>query len=289
MEQVGAVGDVVRGRGMTLGATEQHDGSLLQIACALDRRHDHRGRAVGLEAAIEEAERFRHPRRREVVVHRQLAAAHHGLLVEVRVLAAGERDRPGVGRQRAVELLMTGRDPAVELRGGARAVRKVEVDERVGDCGTVDALAGPTGAGAGAERRVAVPTDDDEHRVGDARGHRGRGVHDARAGARAAHVRGRRVTHVGHAEVRGELFDRRVTGRRHDPVDVGGRQPRVGDRVGRGREHELDRQSIRRPFVRGLGDARDRDRAREAACHGGADYGINARATVDAWNWLASP
>ena len=140
-------------------------GGLREVARALERRDHHGRRAVGLEAAVEEAERLRHPRRREVLVHRERAVAHHRLLVVVRVLAAGERDRAGIGGQGSVELLMTGGDPAVELRRGARAVGKVEVDEGVGDRAAVDATPRAPHAGTVAEGRVAVPTDHDEHRV----------------------------------------------------------------------------------------------------------------------------
>ena len=65
------------------------------------------------------------------------------------------------------------------------------------------------------------------------------------------------------AEVRGELLDRRVPGRRDDAVDVGDREPGVGDRgVGR-LEHQLHRQPSAPAHVVGLADADDRRRARQ--------------------------
>ena len=59
------------------------------------------------------------------------------------------------------------------------------------------------------------------------------------------------------AEVGRELLARRVAGRRHDAVDVGGDEPRVGDRgVGR-LQHQLDGKVRRAAHVVGLTDADD--------------------------------
>ena len=44
----------------------------------------------------------------------------------------------GVGRERAVQLLMTGRDERVELRGAASAVGQVEVEDHVADHADVE-------------------------------------------------------------------------------------------------------------------------------------------------------
>ena len=53
LERVGAVGDVVGGVGVAFGAGEDHRRRLRKVARPFGRRHDHRGRAVGLEAAVE--------------------------------------------------------------------------------------------------------------------------------------------------------------------------------------------------------------------------------------------
>jgi hypothetical protein len=209
----------------------------------------------------------RDPRRREVVVHRERSAAHHRLLVVLRVVAARQRDRAGVGRERAVELLVSRGDPRVELHRGPRSVGEIEVDERVGDGRGVDAATRDARAGPVPKRGVAVPAHDDEHGLGDSRRDGRSRVHDAGTRAGTTHVRGRRVAHVGDAEVGRELLDGRVSGRRDDAVDVGRGEAGVGDRVGGGVEHELDRKPVGRASERGLGDARDRHPARESGLH----------------------
>ena len=235
-----------------------------EVAGPFHGAHDHRGRAVGLEAAVEEAERLGHPARVEVFVHRERGAAHQGLVVQLRVRAERHRDLAGVRIAGAVELFVPHRDPAVELRGGTRAVREVVVEHRVADRAAVETAPRPGDAFAVAERGVAVPTHGDEDVVGDTRAHRERGVLQRRDRARAAHVHGGREPERVDAEVGGELFARRVPGRRDDPVDVGRAQTGVGDRgVGR-LEDQLDGEERRATDIVRLADPHDRRPATKA-------------------------
>ena len=88
-------------------------------------------------------------------------------------------------------------------------------------------------------------------------------------GARAAHVHGGREGEVVDAEVGREFLARRVAGRRHDAVDVGGGEPRVGDRgVGR-LQHQLDGEERRPAYVVGFTDPDDGGFTREARHAGG--------------------
>ena len=230
----------------------------------LGRRHDDGRRGVGLDATVELAERLADPWRREVVVHRERYPAHQRLLVELRVLAERDRDLAGIGGQDVEQLLITRRDERVELRRAARAVREVEVEQDVGDRAAVEAAPWARHSLARAERGVAVPADDHEHVLGNAGAHCERRVLQRRSGARAAHVHRGRDVKVFDAEVRRQLFARRVARRRDHAVDVGDREAGVGDGRGRGFEHQLDGQTGRAAHIVGLADADDRRAAPDA-------------------------
>ena len=243
---------------MTLRARQDHRGLVGKIARPLARAHDDRGRAVGLQAAVVEAERLRHPARVEVLAHRQGSAAHQRPLVQLRVRSEGHRDLAGVGVARPVELLVPHCDPRIELRGGTRSVRQVVVEHDVADRAGVHPASGAGYAFTRPERRVSVPSDDDEHVARYPRGDRQRRVLQRRHGTRAAHVhRGREPQRVD-AEVRGQLFARRVSGRWDDPVDIGRGEPRVGDRGVGGLQDQLDGQERRAAHVVGFADPDDR-------------------------------
>jgi len=203
------------------------------------------------------------------------------------MLAERDRDRTGVGRQDPEQLLVARRDERVELRGRTRAVRKVEVEQHVGDGAAVEPAPGAGNTLPRPERRIAVPPDDDENVAGDAGAHRQRGVLQRCGRAGTAHVHGRGEPQVFDAEVGRELLAARVAGRRDDAVDVGHREPCVGDRGGRGFEHELHRQAIGPAHVVGFTDTDDRRAIREAAHErrmlrehdGGLCYGLTAKET----------
>ena len=74
----------------------QHAGRLVrEVAGPLGRHHDHRGGAVVLLAAVVEVEERLDDPARVVVFRRvQRPAAHHRVGVVLRVVVAGERDRP---------------------------------------------------------------------------------------------------------------------------------------------------------------------------------------------------
>ena len=94
--------------------------------------------------------------------------------------------------------------------------------------------------------------------AGEAVGHRHRRALQRRGRAGAAHHHRDRVAQVLDAEVHRQLLGGREAGRRDDAVDVGGREPGVGDR-GPGRvEHQLDGQALGAADVVGLADADDR-------------------------------
>ncbi len=242
---------------MAFGAREDHGRRVGHVARAVDRAHDDRGRTVGLQAAVVEAERLGDPARVEVFVHAQRRAAHEGALVELRVRAEGHRDLSGVGVERAVQLLVPHRDPRIELRGGTRAVRQVEVEDDVADRAAVETTPRTRDSFAGPEGRVAVPTHDDEHVLGDARRDRERGVLQRRGRARATHVHGRGEAQGVDAEVGGELLARGVSRGRNDAVDVGRSEARVGDRRVGSLEDQLDRREGRAAHVVRLADSDD--------------------------------
>ena len=200
---------------------------------------------------------------REVVVHRQLPAAHQRLRVMLRVLA-GTRSRPRrvSVSQRSVQLLVARRDPAVELRGRPRAVRKVEVDEHVGDRVRVQAAPGTRAPGPGPERRVAVPADDHQHVVRDTGGDRHRRVLDRGDRRRAAHVHRRRERDG--RECRGSPPAPRPScspAAASTPSMSATVRPGVRDRLSGDPQHHLDRQ--RRPR---RGRSRSRRRRRSRPC-----------------------
>ncbi len=96
---------------MSFCARQDHCGLVGQVAGRFGGAHDHRGRAVGLEATVVEAERLRHPACVEVLVHCERRASHQRALVQLRVRAKGHGDLARVGVARAVELLVSHRDP----------------------------------------------------------------------------------------------------------------------------------------------------------------------------------
>ncbi|MCZ7524915.1 MAG: hypothetical protein M5U14_00095 [Acidimicrobiia bacterium] len=241
-----------------------------EVAGLLGRRDHHRGRAVGLEAAVVAAERLGDPGGGEVVVHGEAPAGHDGPLVEVGVLAAGEGHRPGVGVLDPVLELVAGRDPPVELGRALHAVGEEEVEEHVGERPGVEGAPGEAGPGPGPEGRVAVPADDHEHVAGHPAGDGQRRGLDGGDRAGPTHVRRDGEGEVRDTQVGGELLAPRVAGRRDDAVDVGRGEPGVGDGGRRGLEHQLDGQVGRGPAEVGLGDPRDGGASPEA--HGGGSY-----------------
>ncbi len=265
MEEVLAVGDVVGRRRVALSHAEDDRRGVRQVPGPLRGGHHDGGRAVGLDAAVEQAQWLAHPRAREVVVQRELAAPHERLRVVLRVLPERERDLGEIRLEGPVPPLVTRRDPRVELRGRAGAVGQVEVHEHVGHRVGVEPATRATGARAGPEGGVAVPAHDDEHVPGDPGGDGHRRVLDRRGRRRAAHVDRRTEADRRDPEVRRELLDRRIARRRHHPVDVTDGQAGVRDRLVGDPEHHLDRQPVRAAQVLGLRDADDRRGARQAA------------------------
>ncbi len=163
------------------------------IGCALDRRHHQRDRTVDREAAVEHPERLDDERRSQVVGHRQ-RLAQEGLRVQRRPLAAGERV--------SAELLVRG---AEQRHVAARR-------QRIAGAGTEEALARlPAldtrqrhrhGEGVAAalafQRSVSEHTD---HRLGQARVDRERGVLHHLHGGRTFGVQRRQQRQVAHPEV----------------------------------------------------------------------------------------
>ena len=112
------------------------DRALLEVAGALGRRHQHHGRAVAHDAAVEEPERVHHHAGR-LVVGDAHGLLHHGQRVEARVGAERHRHRGKLGAGRAIERHVTlhGERGAARRRGEA-VVRRF----RVGAAGLAVAL-----------------------------------------------------------------------------------------------------------------------------------------------------
>ena len=100
---------------MALGDAGDIDRRLLEIPGALRRGHDNRAGGVGLEATIVEAEWIGDPSRGEIVVEGKRTAMHHGLFVELGVLALGDGDRAHRLKRGAV----------TSAYGGSRAMRTI--------------------------------------------------------------------------------------------------------------------------------------------------------------------
>ena len=84
------------------------------------------------------------------------------------------------------------------------------------------------------------------------------------------------------AEVRRELFARRVPGRRNDAVDVGDGETRVGDRVVGGAATSARRADAATAHVVGLTDTDDRGATAECRSgnHGAGPYSARAQPTA---------
>ena len=134
-----------------------------EVACLLDGADDDRGRAVGLEAAVVEAERLRHPTRLEVVVHRERRAAHERLVVELRVRAE-RRPRSRRCRCRACRTAACGASrstrrtarPSVRRTAGrSRAARRRPRRRRARGAGAARPRAAGTRSSRSSRRRRA--------------------------------------------------------------------------------------------------------------------------------------
>ena len=227
-----------------------------EVARVLGRRDDDRRRAVGLEAAVEQAERLADPRRREVVVHRQRRPAHQRLLVELRVRAERHRDLAGVGGLDVEELLVAGRDQRVELRGAARAVGEVEVEQRRRRRRRRRGRAGAAARRAGAGTRSSRSSRRPRARCGRCPAR----TASAACWSDAVGLAPPMCTVVARCRSSMPRFAAssslgRVAGRRDDAVDVGDREAGVGDR----------RSSPRRASARRAGASR-RARSRSRRC-----------------------
>ena len=226
---------------MALGDAGNINRLLLQILRALGRGDDDGAGGVGLEATIEEPERIRNPARLHVVVERQRTPAHDRLLVELRVFARGERHRRHRLERRAVEVHVARRDPCVPLHRHRRAIGHVPFadgrSERAAAAASASALAA-TG-GTDAHRGVPEPSHRHQDVFRDAVDNRHRGALQARDRGRAAGMHGDGVAQILDAEVGGEMFRGRSDRRPDDAIDIMRRQPRIGDRVQRRLEREL--------------------------------------------------
>ena len=170
-EDVGPVRDVVGRIRMAFGAAPRITaGACGRSRALLDRRHDDRGRAVGLEAAVVAGGTAPTPsgdaRYSSIVSGVPRISAFSFSCACARNVTAIS---PVSVSQRAVELLVAHRDPRVELRGAS--ARRTAGRSRATTSPTalrVEPAPRARHALARPERRVAVPADDDEHVAGDA-------------------------------------------------------------------------------------------------------------------------
>ncbi len=262
-KQVGATGDVVGRVGVSFGDAEHDHGHVDKVARPLGRGHDDGRTAVRLERAVIETERLGDKASRQVVLHRQRTATHQCTFGQLRVGSACEGDLTGIGVERPVLQLVAHSEPCVVLNGGHRPVRAVEIASRVDRRGDQHRMARTGGAGLGPEGRVAVPPGHHEHVIGQP-GRNGEGgalERGDRAGAPHHHRRGE--AKVLDPEIGGQLFGRRVAGRRHETVDVSDGESGVGHRLASRIEHQSDRRPVAATHVRGLADPDDRRPAAE--------------------------
>ena len=197
-----------------------------EVACPLQGGDDHGRRAVGLEAAVELAQRLGDVGRGVVLLPGERAAPHQGLVVQLGVLPAGEGHRGGCVLGHAEGVHVAAEVEAVVLRGRHQPVRRVEVADRLAHGAEVHRALGGPGIGLGSQRRVPVPAQGDEHGVGQSGmdGHR-RGL-ERGGGGGAAHEDADVVGDVGDAQVGGDLLGAHEPRRGDDAVDVGGRAAR---------------------------------------------------------------
>src|SRR5262249_14011930 len=182
--------------------------------------------------------------------------AHDGSRIELRVFSAGERHGAGRLVGNGVELLVTGHDPRVHLRGAHDPVWEIEVAHRALERGEREPVAAAR-ARLGARGRVGVPAHGDQDVSRGAGRDGARGMAERRDRARATHVERGREAQVGNAQVRGELLGAGVRRRRDEPVDVAGREAGIGDRRMARLEHPVDRGPGRAAHVARLADADD--------------------------------
>ena len=98
-EDVWPVDELVGPVGVALRAAQDGHGDVRQVLRPLGGGDDDGRGAIGLHAAVELAHGLGDEGRGKVVFHRQGPAAHHGLVVQLSVAPAGERNRPrGFGR-----------------------------------------------------------------------------------------------------------------------------------------------------------------------------------------------
>ena len=237
---------------MPLTDPQDHHRRVHQIARLLDSAHHDRRGAVRLHTTVEQPKRFRDHRRREVTLHREFPVAHQCLRMMLGVRAERQRNLAQVSGQCAVELLMAGRDPTVELHRGTRPVRKVKIDDNVRHRVGVHPSLGQPCPRPRSKRRVSVPPDHDQHIVRDATRHGHRRTLQRSHRRRPTHMHRRGVRHRFDTQVRGKLLDRRVTRRRHHAIDVGHREPRVRNGLAGDVQHHLHRQLVGAAQVIGL-------------------------------------
>ena len=198
-----------------------------RVARPLGAGDDQRGRAVGLEAEVEQPQRPGDHAGRQVVVHRQRAVVHLGPRVLVGPVAAGDGDGAEVLLVRAVLEHVALGDEAEDLARRQQAVREEElvVGAVAADARRRHRAEPEAAAAAPVERAVhqdvgGQPGDDGRHRLGDLGG---RG-HATGTGVAV-------VVEAGHAEgVDQVVGPHEVHVAAHDAVDVLRRQAGVGDR-----------------------------------------------------------
>ena len=131
VSQVRPLRDRARRFGMALGHAHDDDRPLLQVARAVGGADHHRGAAVALQRAVEQAQRIGDHARGLVILDGD-RIAHRRVAVEDRVLARRHRDLGELARRRAVEFHVPARPrrraaPARSCRTASRTRRQREL------------------------------------------------------------------------------------------------------------------------------------------------------------------
>ena len=238
------------------------DGPMAQVARPLGRHEHERAGAVGLEAAVEEAERLDDARRCGMVGEGHRAIVHHGGGVQIRVPPERHGHVAQLLGGRAVAIHVAADEEGHADRGVEEPERKREAERRVLRAHAHDI------ARQCAPEAAELPHRDrsvDDDAVGGAGGDRHGGVPDRRAGPSPADdPRHAGVAHHPDPEVGGDEAELvPVVGERREAVDVGDGEAGVVHRAEDRLEGELVLRAARElsPLrVLGLGDADDRSR-----------------------------